>query len=591
MMADHNEPQPTTKPIGVSAFDSLISAVPASAPATASASTAGASFTTAFRGYDKDEVDGAIAQLSARLQTAARKLEMLEERQRQRGDAASAEHQERVDRLEAQMAAVNARAAKAVQRLEADLAAANDRAAQAAGDVDVRIGEAAAESRGRIAQLEADLAATEARAAQAEASIQALSDELAGTAAAVESDGRRQFDEILRVAEDQASVLIRNATVQADRLLQASHEEILNRRRDAQAEVDAMLTRAQHDAQQVRLRIDTELTAHQAGLEREAAHAGEKVAQAEQEAAAIRSEAEKGAAALRSMVARETSRAREEADEAVREQRLRALEFEEALTRRQDDSQQEFLSLHNQAVAHAERITSDANEQVAASIEHAQRVAAKADDFDRLMRAQAMQVEAEAKLRANEHLDRARAKAERIIDTVTTHSQAVLRDAEDRTRQLRWQQHQLMSFMAEVKQLVRPEVPLDDTALTDADAGDEQSEPVGQTDDDAVLSALEESLAETDGDGAEAGEADGGDDADAHDADTAVDEAQTDGDAHDADGDAEADAGAHSDAEDATESEADADDSEDSDASEDATAEAEHESEGDSADREAPATA
>ena len=51
-------------------------------------------------------------------------------------------------------------------------------------------------------------------------------------------------------------------------------------------------------AQQARLRIDTELTAHEARLEREGAHAAEKVSQAEQEAAAIRSEAEKGAAMI-----------------------------------------------------------------------------------------------------------------------------------------------------------------------------------------------------------------------------------------------------------------------------------------------------
>ena len=108
------------------------------------------------------------------------------------------------------------------------------------------------------------------------------------------------------------------------------------------------------------------------------------------------------------MVARETSLSRAEAEEAVRELRVRALEFEESLTRRQDDAQQEFLVLHNQAVAHAERITQDANDQVAASLEHAQRVAAKADDFDRLMRAQAQQIEADANVRAREQLDRAR---------------------------------------------------------------------------------------------------------------------------------------------------------------------------------------
>ena len=123
--------------------------------------------------------------------------------------------------------------------------------------------------------------------------------------------------------------------------------------------------------------------------------------------------------------------------------------------------------LHNQAVAHAERITQDANEQVAASLEHAQRVSVKAEDFERLMRAQSQQIEADAQLRAREHLERAHVKAERIIDLVTTHSQAVLRDAEDRTRQLRWQQHQLMSFMAEVKELIRPEMPLPSAGADD----------------------------------------------------------------------------------------------------------------------------
>ena len=42
----------------------------------------------------------------------------------------------------------------------------------------------------------------------------------------------------------------------------------------------------------------------------------------------------------------------------------------------------------------------------------------------------------------------------------------MLRDAEDRTRQLRWQQHQLTSFMAEVKELIRPEMTLEGAALT-----------------------------------------------------------------------------------------------------------------------------
>jgi hypothetical protein len=416
-----------------SPFDELI--VQATTPASAESD-----FTTVFRGYDKDEVEATIARLKARVRAEAEQVAILKDRERQAGTVAS-QGRQTIERLQRELAAANAQLHDSLERLESEVATAS------------------AEKGDALQRLEAELAAANARANAAEARVETLTEELVGGGG--DSASRPQFEEILRVAEEQASVLVRNASVQGERLLEAAREEVLNRRKEAQAEAESIISQAQHDAQQARLKIDTELTAHEARLEREAKHAAEKVSQAEQEAAAIRSEAEKGAAALRSMVARETSHARAEAEEAVRELRVRALEFEESLTRRQDDAQQEFLVLHNQAVAHAERITQDANEQVSASLEHAQRVSAKAEDFERLVRAQAAQIEADAQMRARETMDRARDKAQRIIDMVTTHSQSVLRDAEDRTRQLRWQQHQLTSFMAEVKELIRPEAPLD----------------------------------------------------------------------------------------------------------------------------------
>jgi DivIVA domain-containing protein len=403
-------------------FDQLISA--------AGHTSGSGSFATVFRGYDKDEVDAAIAALTARVRSESEQVAQLSERHRR----------------------INAAGRQALARLESQLETARtDAEERAKAEIDA----AQAGSREKIERLEAELAAAQAKSIDSENRLRALGEELTG--APEGSPSRHTFEEVLRVAEDQAGVLLRNATDQGDRLLNAAREEIANRRKEAQAEAEAIVSQAEHEAQQARLRIDTELTAHQARLEREAAHAAEKVVQAEREAAAIRTEAEKGAAALRSMVARETELARADAEDTVRELRVRAMDFEASLTRRQDDAQQEFLVLHNQAVAHAERITQDANEQVTASLEHAQRVASKAEDFERLMRAQAHQIEADATLRAHEQLDRARVKAQKIMDMVTSHSQSVLRDAEDRTRHLRWQQQQLTSFMAEVSDLIRPE--------------------------------------------------------------------------------------------------------------------------------------
>ncbi|GAA5202229.1 hypothetical protein [Microbacterium jejuense] len=449
-------------------FDSLI--------AEQSSTAFGAGFTTTFRGYDKEEVDAAIAGLDARVRAASDEVAQLKQHQRRAG-AAVAQSRAKAERLEAELqaaaerreaeidAAISARQAEIdatisarqdeIDRLQSALDESEARHRDELKQADDRAAAARAEEGGEAERLAGELEVATTKLGDAEQRIQALTDELVG--ATTESPNRQKFEEVLRVAEDQASLLIRNASIQGDRLLEAAREEIANRRTSAVAEAEGIVSQAQHEAQQVRLKIDTESTAHEARIERETAHAAEKVSQAEREAAAIRSEAEKGAAVLRSTVARETARDRSEAEEAVRELRLRALEFEASLTRRQDDAHQEFLVLHNQAVAHAERITQDANEQVAASLDHAQRVSVKAEDFERLMRAQSQQIEADAQLRAREHLEQAHLKAERIMSLVTTHSDSVLRDAEDRTRQLRWQQHQLMSFMAEVKELIRPE--------------------------------------------------------------------------------------------------------------------------------------
>ncbi|GAA5212526.1 hypothetical protein [Microbacterium kyungheense] len=520
-MSDNPAGVQSSGPEDSSAFDSLISEPAATA--------FGSGFTTTFRGYDKEEVDAAIAGLDARVRAASDEVAQLKQHQRRAG-AAVAQSRAKAERLEAELqAAAERRQAEIdaviaerqaeidatlaerqaeIERLQAALDESDARHRSELQQAAVDAAAARAEEGDETERLKAELEVAQAKLDDAEQRVQALTDELVG--ATTESPNRQKFEEVLRVAEDQASLLIRNASVQGDRLLEAAREENANRRTAALAEAEAIVSQAQHDAQQVRLKIDTELTAHEARIERETAHAAEKVSQAEREAAAIRSEAEKGAAMLRSTVARETARDRSEAEEAVRELRLRALEFEASLTRRQDDAHQEFLVLHNQAVAHAERITQDANEQVTASLDHAQRVSAKAEDFERLMRAQSQQIEADAQLRAREHLEQAHVKAERIIDLVTTHSQSVLRDAEDRTRQLRWQQHQLMSFMAEVKELIRPEGVLAAVASDDAaEPADEETVVDEAPVDGPVVAgeAAESSEAFESGEAAESGEA------------------------------------------------------------------------------------
>lgn len=372
-------------------------------------------FPVGFRGYDREAVDESVRQLVRRAREASDEV-----------------HREKL-RAEAMFA-------------------------QQRADHDDELAEVARRHSEETGRLQEQARAAAARAADAETQVAALSSGLVGGTDGEGDDpaqARQRFDAILRVAEEQASVLVQNAASQAERLLSTARDEADDIRSDAVAERDRIRSEAQHDADQARLRIETELTAHHTRLEREGAHATEKVAQAEREAAAVRTEAEKGAAALRSLVSRETADLRAAAERDVREMTARVLEFEESLTRRQDEAQQEFLVLHNQAVAHAERITSDASEQVEAALAHARRIAGRADDHERLARAQAQQVEAQAQVQARGILDDAREKAQRIADTIAAHAATVLRDAEDRTRDLRWQQQQLGGFLSEMNELLR----------------------------------------------------------------------------------------------------------------------------------------
>ncbi|WP_312673798.1 cell division initiation protein [Microbacterium sp.] len=417
-------------------FDQLIETTPRE-----SSSSSTSAFTIGFRGYDKGEVDAALASMRTQLQQAADEV-----------------------------AEAKAREAESVEAIKAE-----EREAREA--------------------LEAELAAANAKASDAEQQVATLTSELVDMPQAdgEEAPSRQQFEAILRVAEEQANVLIQNAAVQADRLMTSAREEVAAQRAEAEADAERIISQAQRDADQVRLKMETEYTAHEARIEREAAHAAEKVSQASQEATAIRTEAEKGAAALRSLVTRETTQLRADAEREVREMNARVLEFEETLTRRQDDAQQEFLVLHNQAVAHAERITTDANEQVTASLEHAQRISAKADGYEKLMRSQAQAIEADAQVRAREILERARVKSQKIVDAVTGHTSTVLRDAEDRARQLRWQQQQLTSFMAEVRELIRPDGIFSDDGLPTEIAVTEATidEDDDENDDDVLEASVE----------------------------------------------------------------------------------------------------
>lgn len=300
----------------------------------------------------------------------------------------------------------------------------------------------------RITRLEGELIEARSRLQAAESRAEILGREV------TEGGDEPRFEEILRVAEEQASALIDNAVTQSKRIVADATGQIEKDRKAAKEESDRILEAAKHEEAQARLRIETERSAHVAELESREAKHQERVAQAESEANVLISEAERGASALRQQSTAEADALKAEAERIQRESRARQLELDAAAKRRQEEAQQEFLRLHNHAIQHAERITSDANDKVASALSHANHIAEQAQAFEDLSKAQAAHVERQAVAKASAILGEARMRAQAIVESVLGHSKEVLHEAEDRARTLRFQQQQLQGFRAELGQLM-----------------------------------------------------------------------------------------------------------------------------------------
>ncbi len=284
----------------------------------------GSALATAFRGYDKDAVDAFVADPTERLRTESERVPRAWRRRARRPGS------RRGVRLARPPSPAKAASSDNVQRLEEELAAATARAG-------------------------------------AEQQVQALSEERLG--ADIESANRNRFEEVLGGRGGPGEPSLHQERHRAGRPAPRgrARAEIQARRRDAQVEAEAILlagaARGSRSATQDRHRGDGARSAAESARPRTPQ---EKVSRAEQEAATIRARRSAAPRRRASLVTRETTDMRAEAEEAVASSASAPWSSRSRRPAARTTRKQEFLVLHNQAVAHAERITQDANEQVAA---------------------------------------------------------------------------------------------------------------------------------------------------------------------------------------------------------------------------------
>ena len=215
-----------------------------------------------------------------------------------------------------------------------------------------------------------------------------------------------RVQELLQIAEDQATDITRQAIQEADRLSAQVHAELnelrqgataeLAQMRDAQlAELDALRQSGEHDALQLleRAQADAEQLLASARLQAETIKAeAEAAATGKREAATFESQellaaAERDSAAVRQdisgqreQVLAELKHAQKSANQAIQTMLAEATEMQRAAGERLEQETENASKLRSEMLAEAERIKVDATGEAEKIIDRARQGAAAIDD-------------------------------------------------------------------------------------------------------------------------------------------------------------------------------------------------------------------
>ena len=235
-----------------------------------------------------------------------------------------------------------------------------------------------------------------------------------------------RIEQLLRLAEEQASDVIAAATKDADESLAQARVEAAQMRAAAQTESAEMTASAQRESTEVRSNATTEAEEIVATATRKAE---ETLAVAEREAAKLRSMADRETSDKRTAVERELARLRATAEREVTELRAGAKrevdEMRTSAKRDADEMRAAASTLHEETRARVEQLSSDLEVKLAARREEAERL--DAERHDQAV-AQATQLVAEAEQRA--------AAAEQRAAKAVEQAESVRRDADEHAKGL-----------------------------------------------------------------------------------------------------------------------------------------------------------
>jgi hypothetical protein len=304
--------------------------------------------------------------------------------------------------------------------------------------------------------------------AAAEKTIDRLNRELREARSAAErarakpsfSDLGSAFEQTLRLAEEQAAKMVREAAAETkalrdgvrgetEELRQTTTQAAEARVKDAEQRAAELLSGAERRAAEIENRAEAQLldartTVESAGIQ----------------AAGIRSEAERYAADMRAKIHEEVEDAKSEVALLRQLSERDQLRIKSEIKVMQDEAERERMNLHNQSTLVVQQRTEQADRLLADVQQRAVGLNAEAEQNLSRARTEAARLLGNARAYATEMITQARDRAEHLATRTNEHASRMLADAELRLSAIEDQRYAIEEFAFELRSLTSADQPV-----------------------------------------------------------------------------------------------------------------------------------
>lgn len=324
------------------------------------------------------------------------------------------------------------------------------------------------EAENRLAELTQSIASGQATVEKLERELGDLRETLRrSNAKPTFADLGSAFEQTLRIAEEQAEKLVKDADADAKVVRESARAHAEEVTRSARATANELLSETEAKIEENRVEVERQIAELTMIAEAKVLQAQTMTETAQRRSAALAAEAERDAAEVRGRMHQEIDDVRTELETLRQISEREQFRIEREVKLAMEEAERSRLARHENAVATVESQQAAANQVLSDSAAQVDVLNADSDTFLSKARADVDTLLRSAREAAAALINRARSRAETLTVTFDEHVNEMLANAERRQQELELQREAMREFTLELKALSSADAMV---ALDESDA-------------------------------------------------------------------------------------------------------------------------